>query len=158
MMDDRQLASRLEVLEGSLPEAEMPRPLLADRSRRTRVRRIGIVAGLVAAMLVSGVAGAAAHRALTDVHGQPGIFSPGGAMACSPIQHLSPATAAEALSELGYTVTWQIEYRATNPEDSSSVTSATPPADGYIIDGVFDGDHLLLVVEVGPEAAAVPGC
>jgi hypothetical protein len=146
MMDDRQLASRLEVLEGSLPEAEMPRPLLADRSRRTRVRRIGIVAGLVAAMLVSGVAGAAAHRALTDVHGQPGI------------QHLSPATAAEALSELGYTVTWQIEYRATNPEDSSSVTSATPPADGYIIDGVFDGDHLLLVVEVGPEAAAVPGC
>jgi hypothetical protein len=158
-MDDKRLAPRLKALEMAIPAREMPPGLLGARSaRRNGVRRIGFAAGLIAAMLASGAAGAAGRQVLTDVQGQPGIFSPAGAMACSPIQHLAPPAAAKALSDLGYTVTWQIEYRASDPDNSYSTTSSTPPSSGYIIDGVFDGDRLLLVVEIGPEAAPIPGC
>ncbi len=154
------LAERLHALESAMPAGELPPGAFDTRpNKHGRGRRLAIVAGLIAAMLLSGAAGATVHQVMTGVTGSPGVFSPGGPLACSPIQHMNPVDADKALAALGYDVTWQIEYRALNPDDHyASTMSSTPPADGYVIDGVLEGRHLLLVVEIGPAATPVGGC
>jgi hypothetical protein len=155
------LADRLRALENAMPGGELPPGAFSSHANKPRrSRRLGIVAGLVAVMLLSGAAGAAVHQVMTGVTGSSGVFSPGGPLACSPIQHMNPVDADEALAALGYDVTWQIEYRALDGEhhDHESTMSSTPPADGYVIEGVLEGRHLLLVVEIGPAALPVPGC
>ena len=160
MKNDVDLTQRLRALEAAMPGGELPLGAFDTHpGRRHRGRRLGIVAGLIAAMVLSGAAGAAVHQAMTGVTGSPGVFSRGGPLACSPIQHMNPVDADKALAALGYDVTWQIEYRALNPDDHyASNVSSTPPADGYVIDGVLEGRHLLLVVEIGPAATPVGGC
>jgi hypothetical protein len=154
------LADRLHALESALPGGELPPGAFSSHANKPhRSRRVAIVAGLVAAMLLSGAAGAAVHQVMTGVTGSSGVFSPGGPLACSPIQHMNPVDANKALTALGYDVTWQIEYRALDPDQhNESTMSSTPPTDGYVIEGVLEGRHLLLVVEIGPAAHPVPGC
>jgi hypothetical protein len=153
------LADRLRALESAMPGGELPIGAFdTHRDEPRRRRQLGIVVGLVAAMLISGGAGAAVHQVMTGVTGSRGVFSPQGALACSPIQHMSPVEAGRALAALGYVVTWQIEYRAEDPDQNVGTMSSTPPADGYVIEGVLEGNHLLLVVEIGPAALPVPGC
>jgi hypothetical protein len=153
------LADRLHAMESAMPGGELP-PRVFDTHahKHRRGRQLGIVAGIVAAMLLSGAAGAAVHQVMSGVTGSPGVFTPGGPLACSPIQHMNPVDAAKALAALGYVVTWQIEYRAEDPDQNESTMSLTPPADGYLIEGVLEGNRLLLVVEIGPAALPVPGC
>jgi hypothetical protein len=153
------LAERLRLLEASLPEGQLHAGKLAPVGRRgTRWKRAAIVTGIVAAMLVSGVAGAAAHEWATGVRGYPGVFVPGGPLACSPIQHMTPPVAAQKLEDLGYNLTWQIEYRGAGASPDSSIISMSPPEDGYIIEGVLQGTDLMLLVERGPGARPVRGC
>jgi hypothetical protein len=153
------LADRLRALERALPGGELPTDVFGTHSNKPRRRRqLGIVVGLIAAMLISGGAGAAVHQVMTGVTGSRGVFSPGGPLACSPIQHMNPVEAGRALAALGYDVTWQIEYRAEDPDQNKGTMSSTPPPDGYVIEGVLEGNRLLLVVEIGPAALPVPGC
>jgi hypothetical protein len=153
------LADRLHAMESAMPGGELPPRVFGNHpNKHRRGRRLGIAAGLIAAMLLSGAAGAAVHQVMTGVTGSPGVFSPSGPLACSPIQHMNPVDADKALAALGYDVTWQIEYRALNPDQNKSTMSSTPPAVGYVIEGVLEGRHLLLVVEIGPAALPVPGC
>jgi hypothetical protein len=142
---DDQLRERLERIEAS---AQVPdRPGKAPRPRRAG-RPIAVAAGLVLAGLLAGGVGAAALEA---VRGYPGVFSSGGALACSNIQKMSPPRADELLTQLGYEVTWQIENRDT----SASSTSTEAPVVGYIQEGVLHGQKLLIVVETGSKAVPV---
>lgn len=155
------IAERLHSLESALPGGKLPLGVFdTPPGMRRRSRRLGLVAGIVAAMVISGVAGAAvAHQVMTTGITQThGAFSPGGVLACSPIQHMSPAEASKALTTLGYLVTWQIQYRAVDPNQDSGTTSSTPPPDGYIIEGVVDGHQITLLVDRGPAAHAARGC
>jgi hypothetical protein len=153
------LADRLRALERALPGGELPTDTLVRHPNKPRRRRqLGIVVGLIAAMLLSGVAGASVHQVMTGVKGSSGVFSPGGPLACSPIQHMNPVEAGKALAALGYVVTWQIEYRADDPDQNESTMSSVPPPDGFVIEGVLEGNQLLILVERGPAAHQMIGC
>ncbi len=69
-------------------------------------------------------------------------------MHCTRIQEMAPPRAADLLGLLGYSVTWQIEDR----DAGTSVQLPSPPADGYIIEGILKGRYLTLVVERGANA------
>jgi hypothetical protein len=156
------MADRLRALESAVPCGELPTDMFDTHPNKPRrLKRLGIVVGLIAAMLLSGAAGASVHQVMTGVKGSPGVFSPGSPLACSPIQHMNPVEAGKALAALGYVVTWQIEYRAEDPnthEGWTSSMSSTPPADGYVIEGVLEGNQLLILVERGPAAHPMLGC
>ncbi len=93
------LADRLQALESAMPGGELPSGVFDTLPHKPRRRRqLGIVVGLVAAMLLSGVAGASVHQVMTGVKGSPGVFSPGGPLACSPIQHMDPVDPPTPLS------------------------------------------------------------
>lgn len=153
------LTDRLRALESAMPGGELTKgAFVTHPNKPRRLRRLGIAAGLIAAMVLSGAAGASVHQVMTGVKGSPGVFSPGGPLACSPIQHMNPVQAGEALAALGYVVTWQIEYRAEDPDQNESTMSSSPPADGSVIEGVLEGNQLLILVERGPAAHPMLGC
>ena len=142
-----------DVLRGRLARLESALPSAREVSTR---RRSGLaVPSALALLLIGGAAGTAGAAALDAVRSSPGVFSPDGALACSNVRTMSPSSADEALRQLGYQVTWQIEDR----DAGTSVTSTVPPASGYVQDGVLHGRDLLIVVETGNAATpAGPGC
>ena len=138
--DDR-LRSRLLRLEERLPTNSRDASESYPRNRR-RTRLMGVASGLVAIALVSGAATAAV---LDAVRGRPGVFSAGGALACTAVVEMSPYDADRLLRDLGYSITWQVEDRNTGISHSSNV----PPAEGFIQGGVVTGRELIVVVETG---------
>jgi hypothetical protein len=144
---DEQLAGRLSALERSLPGPERPLGTLGRRpGGRHRRWKAGLLLGIALLVLASGTTGAAIQQAVT---GHPGVFAPGGVLACSSIRSMSPPAANAALSAVGYQATWQIEDR----DQKTSTIASVPPADGYIVDGVLlQGNELLLVVVRGAHA------
>ncbi len=141
------LASRLHTLEGAMPGGELPSGMFDTHpNKQSRGRRVGIVAGLIAAMLISGAVGAAVHQVAfvsNGVTGVTGVFARnGGVLPCSPIAHMPPVEASKALAALGYVMTWEIE----DLDQGSYWLSAEPPADGFIVDGVLEDGHQMLVL------------
>ncbi len=88
----------------------------------------------------------------SGVIGYPGAFDPGQPLHCSGVQAMTPPDAGAWLAAQGYTVTWQIE----DQDNHTSTQSGVAPTTGYVIDGVLRGADLLLVVETGAAAQAVP--
>lgn len=144
--DDR-LRYRLAALEQTLPVREAVNQPMAPR-RSARTVWVGAVAGLLAGVLLAGTVGGAALEA---VRGRPGVFSGGGALACSNIRTMSPPNADALLRQLGFDVTWQIEDRDTG----ESRQSAQPPVTGYVQEGTLSGRALLIVVETGAKAEQI---
>jgi hypothetical protein len=145
---DEALATRLRRMESAVPVRTSGPWTTSIRSTTLRPsRRAGLALGIAmaAAALTGGIVGAAVSGA---VNGSPGVFSTGGPLYCSNIQSMSPADAAPLLSQLGYSVIWQIEDKTRH----SSTVTELPPKEGYIIDGGLHGRGLLLVVESGQGA------
>jgi hypothetical protein len=55
---------------------------------------------------------------------------------------MPPVGASKALAALGYVMTWEIE----DLDQGSYWLSAEPPADGFIVDGVLEDGHQMLVL------------
>lgn len=140
---DEVLRERLIRLEASIDVADRPRPLALPR----RSRRIAV--GILAAALVLG--GAASASVLMNAREpipSPGVFSAGGALACTGVWKMTPPDAETYLASRGYEVTWQIE----DVGAGTSRMSEDPPHRGHIIEGVLVGHALTLVVEIGTGA------
>jgi hypothetical protein len=146
---DTVLRDRLVRLEGSI--------VLPARRRSSwpRVSR-AVVAGLLAAAVLAGGAGAAALIRGQQAKGSEGLFNPGQPLACSRVWAMSPPDAARYLAARGYVVTWQVEDR----DSGTSRQTKIAPATGFVIEGVRQGNQLTMVVEVGSRArqATPPEC
>lgn len=140
---DTRLRTRLTTLEQSV----VVRP--SARSRRTSwLRRLGVVAGAVV-VVGAGAAGATAvGRQVFEAEPAVGLFAPTGLLECSGVWDMTPEEAEAYLADRGYSVVWQIE----RPDADHPVVKDEPPKQGYIIEGVADGDEITLVVETGPDA------
>jgi hypothetical protein len=140
---DDVLRERLIRLEASIEVPDRPRHLALSR----RPRRMA--AGVLAAVLVLG--GAASASVLMDAQEaipSPGVFSAGGALACTGVWKMTPPEAETYLASRGFGVTWQIE----DVGAGTSRLSEDAPRHGYIIEGVLVGQALTLVVEIGTGA------
>lgn len=133
---DAQLSERLARLEASLP----PAGRLASAKDRRPTRLLWPV---MAVTLVVAFGGGVAARQLVLDRGwtDSGLFTRGGALYCSGLQHMAPRDAAPILRQLGYVVTWQVDDRATG----ESYQSADPPAGGYVDEGIQKGKQLVIV-------------
>lgn len=141
---DARLRERMLRLEDEMP---------AMSTKTTAGRPLRWSASALVLVGVLGMAtGAAASTAFQEAVGSaPGVFSSQGALYCSRIQQMAPVDADPLLRELGYEVTWQLEDRDAN----TYVRSATPPSDGFIVEGVIIGRDLVLVVERGEDVEQV---
>jgi hypothetical protein len=140
---DEVLRGRLIRLEDSLEVPGRPRhSALPGRSRRIAV---GI---LVAVLVLGGAASASVLMNNREAIPSPGVFSAGGALACTGVWKMTPPEADTYLASRGFDVTWQIEDVAAG----TSRMSKDPPHQGFIIEGVLDGRALTLVVEIGTGA------
>jgi hypothetical protein len=137
---DQELKDRLSRLEQGLV---LDSPSSMTRSRGRLPWTASVLAIVASLSVAAGAFGAVAVQSV--VRASPGIFAPGGPFYCTEIGNMSPADAQPLLAKLGYAVTWQIEDRDTG----SSIQSATPPSDGYVVEGVQHGHALVIVVERG---------
>jgi hypothetical protein len=150
---DWRLQQRLERLEGSLPmPTSVRRPVGVGRRLSVTVAS-GIA---IVALLTGGIAGAVGAVIVSNAAtGHPSVFGSGEPLECTRIQAMTPPNAGELLTELGYSVTWQIEDRDRGTYEQTPIA----PPDGYIIDGVLVRGNLILVVERGENAVPVsPSC
>jgi hypothetical protein len=145
---DDKLRQRISRLEQSIPIREPGESGYPRRSLRLSLATSLAVSALL--VLAGVVAGAAVGATVVSngVQARPGLLAPSGTFYCTQIPRMAPDRAGVALADLGYTITWQVEDRDTG----TSKQTDTAPTDGYIVDGVLDGHHLLLVVERGSGA------
>jgi len=140
---DQDLRERLIRLEASIEVSDRPGPFALPR----RSRRIAV--GILAAVLVlGGAASASVLMSAREPIPSPGVFSAGGALACTGVWKMTPPEAETYLASRGYEVTWQIE----DVGAGTSRRSEDPPREGSIIEGVLVGHALTLVVETGTGA------
>lgn len=140
---DAELRTRLTALEQSVVVPE------SNPSRWTWVRRSAVIVGAVV-VVGAGAAGATAvGRQVFEAQPAVGLFSPEGLLSCSGVWDMTPEEAEDYLADRGYTVVWQVE----RPHADHPAINDEPPKQGYIIEGVADGNEITLVVETGPDAA-----
>jgi hypothetical protein len=133
---DTRLAERLARLEASLPPPH-PQGIARDRGPA----RLVWVALAVALIMAFGGGVAARELVLDRGWTDSGLFTRGGALYCSGLQHMAPRDAAPILRQLGYVVTWQVDDRATG----ESYQSSEPPAGGYVDEGIQKGKQMIIV-------------
>ena len=133
---DARLSERLARLEASLPP-----PGRRANTEGPRSNRLLWPAMVVTLALAFGGGVAARQLVLDRGWTDSGLFTRGGALYCSGLQHLAPRDAAPILRQLGYVVTWQVDDR----ETGDSYQSSEPPAGGYVDEGIQKGQQLVIV-------------
>jgi hypothetical protein len=137
---DVHLKERLLRLEEEMPD------MSTRRTRPNRSLRLPLAVVVLVGILGIATGAAAASVVMREAGGSaPGVFTAEGPLYCSGIHEMSPGQADPLLRELGYQVTWQIEDR----DAKTSVQSAKPPSNGFIVEGAIVNGELILVVERG---------